>query len=126
MNDVCIEQMHLWRAREIVTKGVKNKLNIVFVTNFTAESHDNCTGCSNANIQETLECLHKNYRQLDENDAKSIGKTLNKSFIMIKSCTMFVKRMENFIDVAEVAGAPHTDAQITNKVFGLILKVNVL
>ena len=127
MNDVHIEQLYLWREREIVTKAVKNQLTSVFGTSFTAELHDNCTGCSNANIQEILD-LHENYREFDENDVESNGKTLNKSFIMMESFTMFSKRIENCIDAAEAAeaaGALHTDTQITNKVFSVILKAHI-
>ena len=124
MNATHIEQLSLWREREIVTKAVKNQLTSVFGTSFTAELHDNYTGCSNANIQETLD-LHENYREFDENDVESNGKTLNKSFIMMESFTTFSKRIENCIDTAEVAGALHTDTQITNKVFSIILKAHI-
>ena len=52
-------------------------------------------------------------------------KTLNKSFIMMESFTMFAKRIENCIDVAKAAGVLYTDTQITNKVFSIMLKVRV-
>ena len=72
-----------------------------------------------------MECPHEIYREFDENDVDSNGKTLNKSFIMMESFTMFAKRIENCIDVAEAAGALHTDTQITNKVFSVMLKAHI-
>ena len=44
------------------------------------------------------------------------------------SFTIFSKRIENCIDAAEAAeaaGALHTDTQITNKVFSVILKAHI-
>ena len=94
-------------------------------TIFTEESYNNCAGCSNVGIQETLECLHKNCREFDENALDSNRKTLNKSVIIIECFSMFAKRIENFIDVAEASGDLHTDPQITNKVFSVILKAHI-
>ena len=58
------------------------------------ESCDNCAGYGNVCIQETLEYLHENCRNFDENDLDLNRMTLNKSFIIIESFSMFAKRIE--------------------------------
>ena len=60
INAVHTEQFLLWRGRKIVTKSVKDELTSVFGISFTAQLHDNCTGCNNANIHKILDCLHEN------------------------------------------------------------------
>ena len=64
----------------------------------------------------------RKYGEFDESDLKSNRKTLNKSFIIIESFSRFATRIDNCIDASEAAGALHTDPQITNVLFSVILK----
>ena len=43
----------------------------------------------------------------------------------METFSVFVKRIEDCMDVTEVSGAPCTDAQITNKVLSITLKVDI-
>ena len=45
-------------------------------------------------VQETLEGLHENCRDFDEDDLDLNRITLNKSFIIIESFSMFAKRID--------------------------------
>ena len=118
-------QLRLWREQEIITKAIKNQLTNIFHASYLAELHDNYTGCNNDAIQEILECLHSNGGDLDENDLEANKKILTRECDYMEPSSVFVKRIEDCMDVAEEAGAPCTESQITNKAFSIILKADV-
>lgn len=57
--------------------------------------------------------MHENYGDLDYDDLEAAEKAF----------CVFAKRTEDYVCIAEAAGAPHTDAQTTNKVFSTLLNV---
>ena len=81
--------------------------------------------CKNVTIQEMLKHSYDNYGDLDENDLEANEKILTRESGIMEPFSVFVKIIEDWMDVVEAVWAPCTDAQINNKVFSVILKACV-
>lgn len=72
------EALCLWREQQVVTKALKNQLIGVINQKLIADLHNKCTRCNNKTIQQILECLYKNYRELDKSHLEDADQELNK------------------------------------------------
>ena len=97
----------------------------MFHPRYIADLHDNYTGYNNVSILDILQYLHENYRDLNESDLETNEKTLTQDFDITEPFSMFVRRIEDCMDLAEAAGAPCTDRQITTKAFNSIIKADL-
>ena len=100
---------------KIVTRALKNQLTNVFHASYISDLHDNYTGYKTITIQEILQHLYESYGDLDENYLEANEKILTQEFNIAEPSSVFVKRIEDCMDIAEAAGAPCTDAQLPIK-----------
>ena len=102
--------------------ALKNLLTNVWDKKYIAALHDNYIGYNNQTIQNILSYLYQNYGNLNETDLEEAEKVLNTPFDPIEPFSIFVKRVEDTMDLAEATGAPYIANQIVNKTFNLIIK----
>ena len=72
-----------------------------------------------------MKYLYENYGNLDKHDLEQAEKNLNAPFDLLEPFSLFVKRIEDIIDIAEAARAPYADPQIVSKAFYAIQKAYV-
>ena len=119
-------ELKLWREQELVKRAIKKQLTNMFHPRYIADLHDNYTGYNNVSILEILQHLYDNYGDLDESDLEANEKTLTQEFDVTEPFSMFIRRIEDCMDLAEAAGAPYTDRQIATKAFNSIIKADLL
>ena len=71
-----------------------------------------------------LTYLHDNYGDLNELDLEDVEQAINQPFDPTESFSTFVKRIEDCMDIAGIAGAACSDAQTINKAFTLMIKLD--
>ena len=73
-------------------------------------------------IPEIFSCLHNKHGDLDKADIKDLDKQLAEPCNPNEPFRTFVKRIEDIIEIAEVAGCAYAPEQVTSKAFNLISK----
>ena len=86
------------------------------------EIHCNYIGFNNVSIPEIFLCLYDKHGDLDEADIEDLNKQLAERHNPNEPFRIFVKRIEDIMEIAEAASCGCTSEQITSKAFNLISK----
>ena len=106
----------------ICVQSSKNQLPRIVCKKHIVDLHNSYTGYNNLKIQEILEYLYENYGELNESGLEQVEQTMTSPFDPTEPFGMFVNKIEDSVDLAEVAGAPCTTEQIVQKAFNAVPK----
>ena len=117
-----MEELRIQHEINLITKTLKKLLVSAQDFKFIGEIHNEYTRCNNQLIQQFFMRLFDKHRDLDKADTQKINKTLTKSCDTNKLFSVFIKRVEDAMKIAEAASYPHTSSQIVAKTFNAIKK----
>ena len=95
--------IRLWQEQNLVIKALKKQVTSAFKSKHLEEIHDTYTGYNNIPILEIFTYLYDKYGDLDEADIENLDRQLVESFDPSELFGIFLKHIEDIIEVAEAA-----------------------
>ena len=116
------EEKRLYKEQEAVKKALKNQITQAFDETYIEELKQPHTGYNNISIQNIFSFLYRTYGKITTIDLELNDKRMNTPYNGELPFGVFVKQIEDAVEMADAGEEPYTSKQIVNKAYNLLLK----
>ena len=120
------EALRVWRLQQAVIKCIKNQLTNAFEDKHYEEINNAYVAFNNLPMKNILTYLYDRFGKVSALELEEAEKSFTEPFDAAAPFGSFVKKIEETIDLAEVAICPYAPEQIVTKAFNCILKAQSL